>query len=169
MAIQRRAGRRPDYDWARIVDVQGVVIAAEASFLATATAFLTSGTLSRLRGRVFAQLDQGGLDERVSLHVGVGIFPTDMVAAGAAPEISVDGSVEEYAWIWTGMLFLSTLAEAAILPDALFDRLTIDSKAMRKFRPRDTLAVVLEAPSEGAVNAAGTVDVMVDLRLLIAS
>ncbi len=163
-----RSGRRTDYSWLGVNDIASDVdIGGAAQFLGTATTFGSAGTLVRIRGRAFAQLDTGGINERATLILGLGVFQNDAVLAGIAPEFNTDGASSEYSWIWTGALFVSSCSEAAIVDDSLFDRIEIDTKAMRRIKPNEVLAMVIEAPAAGALDQTGTIDVMVQYRALL--
>ena len=165
------SGRRPDYAWAGIGDsLLAVDPGAAAQTLGSSSLLAVPQTLVRLRGRIFAQLDAAAVDERIGVIVGVGVFDTDQVTAGAFPEFTTDGATEEFGgWMWVGTLFVSSGAEGAIVNEGLFDRIDVDSKAMRRVKPNEQVVVVVEAPSALAVDQGGTVDVLAHIRCLSAS
>ena len=166
--MARGRGRRTDYSWGTIADVQLAVDPGSAAlFMGSTGSFIAPGTVMRLRGRVCAGMDGGGADESIGVMVGVGVFDVDQIVAGAAPEFTTDGSNDEFNWIWVGMLWLwSGNAGAAEDGSGQFDRLEIDSKAMRKVKPNEQIAIVLEAPAPLATDQTGTVDVTAFVRIL---
>ena len=170
MARQRRSGRGPDYDWFNIgdqatsVDI-GIV---GATYGVTALTLSTAVTLMRLRGTVGVTLDSAGVDEKLMILFGIAIVTTDNFAAGAASELFTN-SVDESSWIWQGSLFLSSGAEAAIVPDLLSGSVPIDSKAMRKVKANETVVFVHETPTELAQDQGGTYDLTYFIHMLFAS
>ncbi len=165
----RGTGRRTDYSWSGTGDVLlAVDIGAVAQFLGTAGTFTQPGTVMRLRGQVGATLDTGAVDEIGMILFGIVIVSSDAFTAGAAPEFQTDGATsEEGRWIWTGSIFLSSGAEAAVVTDQLSDTLEIDSKAMRRVKPNDVLAMVVQAPAALWTDQAGTIDVVARWRTLL--
>ncbi len=168
--MARRSGRRSDYTWGGMgALITAKDIGAGGGFGGVASTFTQPGTIMRIRGEVFAQLDAAAADECCGVLVGIGVFPADMVSAGAAPEFSVDGSTaEEGHWLWTGTLWLTSGAEAAVVTDGLFASATIDSKAMRRIKPNDVLAFVAETPASLALDQSGSVDIGYRFRHLVA-
>ncbi len=169
----RRSGRGPDYDWEVLAGLAtGVDVATGTKFLWGATTGetnLEAGTaltLMRMRGRCFAQLDATAVDERVIVSVGAIVASADAIAAGTGslPGPDSDGDDE---WIWHGNLLLSSGAEAAVNTNSLFDRLEIDSKAMRKLKQNQ--AIVLVGEVAFSLDQGGTFDFMYGARFLTAA
>ncbi len=161
-------GRRTDYDWGAFGDtVADVDPGAAAAFATTATSVSQAATLMRIRGVIGATLNAGAVQEHMQILFGLVIVSSDAFAAGAAPEFTVDGSsAEEGHWIWTGSMYLSSGSEAAIVSDQLSQVLEVDSKAMRRMKANDVLALVHEIPAALAVDQAGDVDYVYRLRVL---
>ena len=128
-----------------------------------AGAVVAASTILRTRGIVFAQLDSTAVDERVTIAVGVIIAGERAVTAGVA---SLPGPLNQGAddWIWHGYLTVSSGAEAAINDNSLFDRLEIDSKAMRKVKEDETF--VFMAQIADSLDQGGSVDLMYATRVL---
>ncbi len=164
--MPRRSGRRSDYTWAHfggLITAHDLGTTSAAGGNATFSVALTS-TIMRLRGRVFAQLDAGGVDERARVMCGVALVKTEGV--GEIPELETAGS-DEGDWLWTGSLFVSSGAEAAVVSDGLFDRIDVDTRAMRRVKgAQDSLIFAIQTPAVTTVDATGTVDVIYGLRVL---
>ncbi len=164
---RRNTGRRADYEWAA---VGGAIIAGDLT-LATKqnislSTFLGPGTLMRSRGLIGGQLDTGAVEERVMIAMGIIIAQDTAIAAGSG---SLPGPFTEgdAPWLWHGHLWLSSGAEAAVQDPALFQRLAVDSKAMRKVKASEGLVFVTEIAQ--VVDQAGTWDCQIGLRFLLAS
>ena len=97
---------------------------------------------------------------------GVILVSSDARAAGAGsvPGPSSDGDAP---WLAHGFLSLSSLAEAAVQPQALFDRGEVASKAMRRMKSSEELIIVAEVCE--SLDQAGTWDFLYGLRVLVAT
>ena len=165
--MPRRSGRKTDYSWAGMGDLQsGIDVGNAAFFGTTGSSVLTPQTLTRVRGTIGATLDAAGVDELVMVLCGLGVFTEDAFAAGAAPEFTNDGTDAEYPWVWTGAIYLSSGSEAAIVPDHLSGSIEVDSKAMRRLKPGQVIAMVFELPAVLAKDQGGTVDLIYRIRCL---
>jgi len=162
-----RSGRRADYEWSQIgSQITAVDLAVGTKALGTASSEANlAQTIMRLRGQVFAQLDATAVDERVIIACGLGIVSADAVAAGAG---SVPGpsSDADWSWMWHGFLTMSSGAEAAVVGEMLFDRREVDSKAMRRVKPNESLVFVTEVVQ--SIDQGGTFDLLYGVRVLIA-
>ncbi len=165
MGDRHRGGRRTDYAWSSFGDVQGGqdLGAAGASFGSQSLGFTTVGTINRLRGRVGATLDTGGVDESAIILCGLAVFPADTTTA---PEIFGDGTDDEWSWIWQGSLYVTSGAEAAVVTERLSATIEIDSKAMRRVKPDWQLRFVHEPPIELVVDQTGTYDLTYFVHVL---
>ncbi len=164
----RSRGRRADYLWASVCGVANDVDNAEGVRAIGTGSFVVGEllTIVRSHGLFTAQLDPTAVNERVMAAFGVIKVSNEAFAAGIAsiPSPNADADAE---WIVHGYLWVTSGQEAAIVPDGLFDRVRIDSKAMRKAKPSDTLAVAFEICS--SQDQGGTVDFTYGLRILSAS
>ena len=168
MARGRRAGRGPDYEWHAFAGLGTAVDLTVTTASLGSTSFAIAspgGTIVRLRGRVFAQLDAGAVDERVVLAVGIGVASTPAVAAGIG-SLPTPHSEASYPWMWHQYLVLSSLA-GGTSQDAEFMSAVIDGKAMRKVKADQSLFIAIEVAS--VVDAAGTFDWMYGIRFLDAT
>ncbi len=165
---RRGSGRAPDYEWFAIGTKASAIDLATGtkSLGGSALAITGPGTLVRTRGQVMLQLDAGGIDERVLVCFGTILVTNEAFAAGAAsvPGPFTDGDAD---WMWHGYLSVSSGAEGAVIDSFLVDRITLDSKAMRKSKSSQTLCFVAEVAS--SQDATGTFDYMYGLRILGAS
>ncbi len=167
----RSRGRRTDYSWAGVGDIIAALdIGAVASFMGNSSQFTGAGTIMRVRGLVGATLNAGAVSESGIVLCGLVVVSNDAKVAGAAPEFTVSGAdAEEGHWLWTGSIYLSSGLEAAIVNDQLSSTVEVDSKAMRRVKPNDVLAMVVEAPSALWTDQAGTISITARWRLLIGS
>ncbi len=165
--MSRRTGRRTDYQWGSMADVEtGLDLGNVSGRFATTTLILgLASTLMRIRGVIGATLDSAAVNESVLALFGIGLFNTDQVAAGSAPEINVAGN-DEFNWMWTGALYLSSGMEAAIVTDQLSASLDIDTKAMRRGKADDVVALVSHTPASVVVDQTGTWDFTYYLHVL---
>ena len=152
-------------EWAIATDSGTGVSTAVGTVTAGATSLVSNGplTLLRTRGMIGAQLDAGAADERILVVFGIVKMTSSAVAAGGA---ALPGPVTETGadWLWIGSLWLSALAEAAVRDDALFDRLELDSKAMRKIGVDEEFVLIAEVAE--AVTPTGTWDFQYVMRML---
>ncbi len=152
-----RSGRRTDYQWFNLGDVEvtqdlGV---ATAKFGSVGFDILRPQTLTRIRGKVGVMLDAGGVGESAMILVGLTVLTNDSFITGQAPEL-FNASLDEGNWLWQGALYVASGDEGAVVADGLFDRLEIDSKAMRRMKASDTIAFVHQIPTELLSDATGT-------------
>ena len=164
MPARSRRGRRTDYTW-QGSGVEMTALDISSSSIVTVASANLAATVMRCRGRLMGQLDTGGADERVSIVLGLIVADDDQLAAGvsAFPTPAADADAE---WIWVGSLLVSSGAEAAVVEDGLFDRISLDSKAMRRVKQNDNVVLVAETPANGSVDQTGTVDVIGFIRVL---
>ena len=161
--MARGRGRRTDYEWASVCGViDGVDLAVTTSTGTIWTfAVQTALTVMRMRGELYVQLDATAVDERALIAYGIGKGSTDAITAGAVPDPVAD---QGFPWIWFGFAAISSLAETAVQPQQLAARLTIDSKAMRKMKPQESLFLVGQVCA--ASDQGGTFDTMFGVRVL---
>ncbi len=164
----RRGRGITDYAWTGVADAEvGMDLAEGTVRVGTAFAvFNAPQTVMRVRGWWGATLDAGAVDESVMLVAGL-IVLSDPVIAGAAGSIPSPVTESALEWLWQGSLYLSSGAEAAIVPDALTAQGEIDTRAMRRVKQEQNLAFVAEIAA--SVDQAGTVDFSYYYRTLIGS
>ncbi len=164
-----RSGRRTDYIWeGATATVSGVDLTLNTATILSNNSQGLARTLMRSRGSIFLQLDAGGNDERVLIGLGLILASQEAVTAGVAsipkPIVEIEAD-----WIWHSFVVLSSLAESAVTGDssALWARVEIDSKAMRKVKPNQNIVLVAQVGQ--VVDATGTFDVMAGQRRLMGS
>jgi len=112
-------------------------------------------------------LDAGASDERAIVAFGLIIGNDDQVAVGATAFPSPADDLDA-PWLWHGFMTVSSVAESGTVPSsALYDRLVIDSKAMRKVKSNQQ--IVLTGAVGASVDQTGTWDLLFGIRVLIAS
>ncbi len=169
MARGRRSGRRTDYTWLNTGDVElaqdlttSVGTFGSSSLVATA-----AQTVTRLRGRIGVYLDAAAADESAMILVGIGIFDADQVVAGAAPELFA-GGIDDGSWMWQGALYVhSGVGVVAGSEEGQFDRIDIDSKAMRRMKANESIALVHQVPAPLVSDQGGTYDLTWYLHELV--
>ncbi len=152
MALRRsgqtigRRGRTIDFkQWASIPAL-GTAITGDGTFQGGSVAFAVPATILRCRGFVQAAFASGvQVGDDMNINFGLGIVSTDAFAAGAGSMPDPAGE-PEYPWLWWQEVFLnSEQVEEPVSwgPGAL--RLDVDTKAMRKVKPGESLVWVGEA------------------------
>jgi len=122
-----------------------------------------ANTILRLRGIIGVQLDPGGVDERVLVTFGI-IVTTAVAFATGTTALPSPVAESDKDWMWIGSAFLTSGAEAAVIPDRLSAEIEVDSKAMRKVKPNDTVVLIGEVAE--SVDQTGTWDFQYYVRML---
>jgi len=121
-------------------------------------------TLLRTRGRIRATLNSPSIDGAVTVAVGLAMVSARAVAAGAAslPRPASEGS---YPWLWHGWLICDSFSTGAAITDqAITDLLEVDSKAMRKVKEDEQMALVFEVCE--SIDVGGTLQLQAGFRVL---
>ncbi len=167
MPRRSRTGRKTDYSWqGQSVNV-GSIDLATGTVTDGANAIVSFGapfTIMRVRGELLFQLDAGAVNERILIAVGLIVISANQVSVGVTSMPHPFTDIED-TWLWHQYVTLSSLAEAAIQPDALFSRVMVDSKAMRKVKPTESLALVAEVVAGS--DQGGTFDMLGGFRVLV--
>ncbi len=100
-------------------------------------------TILRLRGEIMLTLDAAAVVEEASIAIGIATVSSRAVAAGSA-SLPRPGSEGSYPWFWHGWGHISSGREAAVNTNQLFVRIPVDSKAMRKIKEDEDVALVFE-------------------------
>ncbi len=142
---RRRGGRGLDYDWVSTGGSNSAIdLAVGVAALGSGSIDINSAaTIMRTRGLVAIQLDATAVDERALIAVGIIVVSDNALAAGTAsvPAPFTDSSDD---WLWYDFMWVSSGAEGAVVSDFLAQRTVIDSKAMRKVKAGENLALVVE-------------------------
>ena len=137
------------------------------SALSGGLSFTQPATLLRFRGYVSAFMGESGatVADRMIMTFGLMIMSTDAFTAGPA-SLPDPATEPEFPWIWWNELGLHTeVASGAEAWGVQALRIELDSKAMRKIKPGETVALIVQS-----TNQVGAPVVEVDigqLRVLI--
>ena len=121
-------------------------------------------TLIRTRGTGVIHMDPGAISDMIFVGIGLCIVTVDAFAIGATampgPLTDID-----FDWWWHSIFALGPVAVATELENSIIGnvRFEIDSKAMRKIKPNETLAFMMEGQQEGGTP---TYDASVAVRTL---
>ena len=107
-----------------------------------------------------ASIDGPTDGDQAVIAVGLIVVTEEQLATGVGA-ISDSAADLDAEWLWHGFLLLQ--AQAANLEHGVVDRLTIDSKAMRRFKQTQSLAFVVSATSLSGTPAT---DVIIAVRQL---
>ena len=144
-AVRTRPGRTIDFKQWTLIPSITLTGGTAATNLGGGLEFAVPATVLRCRCRIGAYFDasmQAG--DVMGIALGLGIVSSDAFDAGAAsvPDPNVEA---EYPWLWWGMTMLGseiTLGhEEYGQHSQVFE---VDTKAMRKVKPRETLCWILQ-------------------------
>ena len=164
MAVARRApGRRTDYQWNGVSGLRTIALGETQVLLGTVCVFSSSQTLMRVRGRVAVGLDVPSADAAMVVGVGMIIGDANQVTAGST---AFPSPIEDLAadWLWHGLYPLQSITgtQVDILGGQWWQE-TIDSKAMRKVKATEVIAVMVDG---NILQGAPTADVILAARCL---
>ena len=152
MARRHRGGGKViDFkSWVCFAGSQLDISTATTTILGTPLDFTSPVTILRCRGRVQAAFDESvQVGDRIALTMGLGIVSTDAATVGATavPEPFTDC---EYSWLWWGSIHLESFLANGNVGNNFgsgMDRLEIDTKAMRRVKPAESLVFVVQSDS----------------------
>ena len=132
--MPRSHGRKIDYEWNG--SAWGVSQAAGGRTVTGLIVLAIPGTLFRCRGNAVVSIDGPTDGDKLVVAMGIMLVQSDAFAAGvtSVPDPLSDTGSD---WIWHQYVPLQ--AQAANLEHGVVARVEIDSKAMRKFKPNQTL------------------------------
>jgi len=139
----RSKGRRTDYQWSGLLPV-GIPLANAATSAITVVTVTSPLTLYRTRGEIVASIDGPTNNDKVGLSMGIIVATEEQVAtgAGAMPDPAVDLAAE---WLWHGFILLQSQAITTTSAGQQYDRRSVDSKAMRRMKPTQSLVFIVRA------------------------
>ncbi len=166
--MARRRSSRPSYSWTNFGDVQPNVDISTGSgqFGTTGSNVLTPQTLIRARGKIGLSLNPSAVGESLMLLCGLMQIAGDGFLGNDAPELFTN-SDDEASWIWQGALYVHSGDEAAVNENRLHAAIDVDTKAMRKLKPGQTIAFVFQTPAALTQDQAGTYDLTYFFHCLI--
>jgi len=160
-------GRTIDYKgWLGIAALDAPSITTATTSKGASLAFTAPATILRCRGYVQANFDATQqIADTMGIAFGLGIVSSDAVAAGAGSLPDPFGDAD-YPWLWWQSMFLRSEIAAGVHAWGLSaQRIDVDTKAMRRVKPGQSLVMVFEtATVVGAPVTAITVGFM---RVLI--
>ena len=171
MAFRRGGGSRRfsktiDFkQWTSIPTVRST-LTADSTLLGGSLAFAVPATILRVRGYVSGQFDSTKqVGDRIDLTWGFAVLSTDAVSAG--PTVLPDpGDEPNYPWLWwMDMDLESHIAAGEEAWGTTAQRYEVDSKAMRKVKPGESLVGLVQA--RGAAGAPVTIVHFGETRVLI--
>ncbi len=141
-----RPGKKIDFkEWVGIPAVSTVLTTA-TTIQGGSIAFAIPATILRARGAVQCALDDSKqVGDEIRLTFGLGVVSSDAFAAGAGSMPDPNAEVE-YPWLWWNTMFLraeGTGAQEAWGSSVV--RLDVDTKAMRKVKPGQSLVWVAQS------------------------
>jgi len=149
MARRRGSGRVIDMKQWSFLPAGDQAISVAGITLSSQSDFLEPGTILRSRGYVQASMDASKqVNDTIGVAFGLGIVSTDAATLGST---AMPGpfSDPQYPWLWFGTMFLR--ANLASGQDEAWgvsqQRLEVDTKAMRRFKPKESLVWVIETAS----------------------
>jgi len=140
-----RGGRKTDYQW-NVLDDVVTTMTANAVAIVGSLGFTFPGTIMRVRGgRVDAAMD-GSVDTDIAgIIFGLGLVSTDAFNLGitAMPEPFEDVG---YPWMWWKSFCIAdnTPSGGDPHPGMTHQWAEIDTKAMRRFKPGQTLVLIAQ-------------------------
>ncbi len=144
--VGQRVAKKIDFkQWANIPAV-GLSISTSGTNIGGSLVFLVPATILRFRGRLQMQFDatQQAGDEMV-LTFGLGVISSDAFDAGGGSVPDPAGE-PEYPWLWWGAFHLhSELTLGQNQWGTNNQVVDVDSKAMRKIKPGQSLAWVVQS------------------------
>jgi len=164
--VAHRRGKTIDYKAWRGLPGLDTTFSANAVIAGSGQlAFTAPATILRVRTPdILVQFDETQqVDDEIHLTWGLGVFATDVFAAGSFPDPADE---PEYPWLWWGVKRLHSTATGAL--DQIGSsvvRFSADTKAMRRVHPSQSLAWVLQIG--GAIGAPVTIYHLSQSRVLV--
>ena len=159
----RTGGHKHDYVWEGLLAPMVATSSVPLVLASFDMGGFGAGTIMRIRGDAIVEALADGTGDSDILAIGIALVSTPAAVAGGASLPSLFTEVG-YPWIWYQMCCLEAATAALdgshILSNWIF---TIDSKAMRKFKPAETLVIV----AERSITDFTSVSVSAGIRFLI--
>ncbi len=146
--VRSRPGRVIDFKSWSFAPAFSTVLAAVGTTIGGSVLFTGPATILRVRGAVQASFDSTVQNtDQMRLVFGLGIVSTDAATLGASA-VPDPGGEAEYPWLWWGSMQLRASANAAEGAwGTQAQKLEVDSKAMRRVKPGESLLWVVEVAS----------------------
>ena len=144
--MARGRGRTIDYKVWLAIPSSNATVSTNTTTGGGSLAFSGPGTILRCRGFVQAHFDATvQVGDILGLTFALGIVSTDAATVGATvlPDPTADA---DYPWLWWGdMILRSELAAGPGAWGISAQRLEVDTKAMRRFKPNESLIWVMQS------------------------
>jgi len=159
--MPRDRGRRTDYTWSG--NSVGLAIAANGTTLTSIVVVGSAGTIMRSRGELVASIDGPVDNDKTLVAFGLIKVTEEQVVVGftSVPNPNDD---PDAAWLWHGFIPLGSQAIVNQAAGYEVGRLTVDSKAMRKMKQTEAIALVID---NLALAGTPAIDVVGGFRILI--
>lgn len=137
-------GRRMTKEWNSIPAIE-INVAAASTFLGGSLAFLIPGTILRMVGEYAIGATNGpSALEGCHVTIGIGLVSTDAFAVGAG-SMPDPGGEPAYGWLyWASHTLHFPSADVDGGQNTASLRRSFDMKSMRRFKPGQSLAFVVE-------------------------
>ncbi len=126
--------------WRTLPGGRADLTASGTTSLIAGLGFTTAETILRIRGEVLVNFDPGAVpvaDDTVQIVLALGLISSDAFAGGVFPDPADEPG---YPWLyWSAHIMIATAASANNNPFAGSIRVPVDTKAMRKVKPNETL------------------------------
>ncbi len=157
-------------DWGFGVDMLAQNLTSSAKLLGTTSLTIAEqATLVRIRGLIhFLLVSAGSVGDGFLGAAGIALVNSDAFAQGINSIPGPQSDANWDSWIWHS--FFDARAVTATITDGanaagISQRIEIDSKAMRKWDPAETLVLMVEGTETGVAN----LQINCDTRLLLKS
>ena len=158
-----RGSRKTDFEWVGDTGVSASNIEVQTAVLSVGTGI--PATLHRLRGNVLVNMDVGAADQSMVVGLGVALVSTDAFTVGGTSLPSpIDD--DEFPWIWHQFVPLRSITGTQVDEPSQSRYIEVDSKAMRKVKPAQTLVLVSDSV---LLSGSPTYDVTAGIRFLFGS
>jgi len=143
-AVVTRPGKKIDFkNWNGLpaIDLNS---SAAATILGSSLAFAIPATILRVRGQVLVLLDNAAVGVTQGVAMGLAVISSDAFAAGVVAVPDPAGELD-YPWLWWNSVKLFTDSGASIDNFGMqYQRVEVDSKAMRKMKPGESLVFIAQ-------------------------
>ncbi len=145
---RRHTGRVIDFKAWLAIPSWSAAVSGTSTTINGILSFTGPGTILRARGFVQASLDATmQVGDEISMAWGLGIVSTDAAVAGATAMPDPGGDAD-YPWLWWEQMTLRSEETLQGFSWGLTaQRVDVDTKAMRKFKPGQTLLVINQVTS----------------------
>ena len=149
-----RVGKKIDFKSWSFIPAVDLASAAAQTIAGSFLQFAIPATILRMRGEVLFLFDSAPEAASITIAMGIGVVSTDAANAGVGSLPDPAGE-PDYPWLyWKSISLLSQTAGTAAEQNPIGQafRLEVDSKAMRKIKPGQSLVVIYQTTTAVAVD-----------------